>query len=466
MTKALLSRPLFFVASLCVCSVACDKAAPASEAGSGEAKAAQPEAEAAQPQTKQEASTQEAVKPEPGEQSGKDGQARLTEAKAEAKAKSEELKKSRAELSRLLDDGRKAVKDKRYDEGIALYRQALKIDPVNTKVLGELGFAALRKGDLELAEGMTRRAIDLSSGTKGLGAMYYNLGRIEEDRGKIAEARAAYEQSLAVRPGNEIVAGRLAALELPAAGTSKTTLDSLCAELMAEWSCYASEAEIEKLPEDEQMDAGQCDCTVAEQLREGTGKSFITDAALLALEGMSGYGGGMDDKYLAVNTRGQGWQLVAQVVNGYTPGAFGIFNEGRVEAFEFVELGGAAGEELRVHSHNSGLDSDMGINQLHFDDIEDMVICHDAGGGEGRCGTILVSGRSGTDTLMDDEPVEFPDDIQSSSWAFEVSFEGGKVTIVVKSGQAELGAEVAALAGSRSLEETLALPGARPSKLF
>jgi hypothetical protein len=54
----------------------------------------------------------------------------------------------------------------------------------------------------------------------------------------------------------------------------------------------------------------------------------------------------VDQLYLAVETPKGGWQVVAMVVNNYTPGAFGIFNEGKVESFEFRDVVPGGHQEL------------------------------------------------------------------------------------------------------------------------
>lgn len=441
---------------------ACDKAAPEPAAGAK----AEPAA-AAEPAAKEEpepAKPAEGAKAE-GEAKGEgDTEAKGGSRMAEVKAKAKEAKSQRGELNRLLNEGRAAVKDKRFDEGIALYRQALKIEPKHPKVLGELGFAALRKDDLELAEAMTRRAIDLTEGTKGLGALYYNLGIIEEKRGKIAEARAAYEASLHVRPGNAVVEGKLAALGDAPEAKGPDSAEALCAELHREWECYASEAEVEKLPEDEREYAGLCQCAIDKQISEGTGESFIVAAALLKIEGMLGIGGGIDERYLVVQTRAQGWQLRGSVVTNYTPGAMGIFNTGEVVSFAFEELAAAPGQELRLVTKNSEIDSDMGVNLVHQHDVGQTLICMASSKTAGECGELVSSFSSGTEQLFDEEPIDPADaaDIGTTSWTVEIAFSEGQVSQTISAGKQDMAPEAQAREGTRSVEEALRALGTTP----
>jgi tetratricopeptide (TPR) repeat protein len=112
-----------------------------------------------------------------------------------------------------LADGRKAVKAKKYSDGIKSLEAALKIDPNHPSALAELGWAAFLSGDLDRAERFTRRAIDSSvASDRTRGAALYNLGRIHEERGDEGAALTAYTRSLRLRD-NKVVAGRVAELE-------------------------------------------------------------------------------------------------------------------------------------------------------------------------------------------------------------------------------------------------------------
>lgn len=138
---------------------------------------------------------------------------------AEAQAMSKAFKK-------LLNSGRSSVKAGKYAEGIADFEAARKIDPNNARVLSELGWAALKSEDLEGAERYTRESIRFALDAKVSGASYYNLGRIHEAREETDAAATAYARSLEVRPGNEIVAQRLADLE--AKGARAEAARELC----------------------------------------------------------------------------------------------------------------------------------------------------------------------------------------------------------------------------------------------
>ena len=403
-----------------------------------------------------------------GEGLKSDGRAKLQAIKAAANKDSAKAKAGRESLGTLLNDGRKAVKDKNYDEGIALYRKALKLDPINPKVLGELGFAALRKGDLKLAESSTRKAIEQSKSDKGLGAMYYNLGRIEESRGDHYAAMLAYEHSLKVRPGNKIVAGRLAEVrpKVEQSGPDESAqapggaAAALCKQVQEEWECYSSEAEVEKLPEDEQEYAGLCDCTVDKMLKQKSGASALRAAATLHVTGSAGSGGEINAVHLAIQTQSHGWQLVGVVANSWIPGVFGINNEGEVESFAFRERSSSApGQELHLVAVNSQADTNLGINTVDFEDCVDHYVCFDDGG-QVTCLTIRTKYDYGSERMMDDEPVDKSDFVAPEKWAVSLGFAGDTVTVKARGKAKNIPDDQQALIGTHSFADFAQLEAA------
>lgn len=379
-------------------------------------------------------------------------------AKAEGKAR-------RVSFLRTLNEGRKLVKAGRHDEGIAKYREALKIDPASPKVLGELGYAALQKGDLALAESSTRRAIDLSRDPKGLGAMYYNLGRIEAARGELHEARAAYERSLEVRPGNATVQARLDDLKVDPADAGPSEASALCSEIRAEWECVADEAALEGLSEEEARYMGVCDCGVAAEETEPSKASPIVAAALLTVDGMAGSGGSIDATYLAVRTRDNGWQLVRMLVNDWVPGAFGISNDGSVDVFMFEDLAPMRpGHELVVKAKNSLVDTNMGINTIDFEDAEDVLVCYAEKTGA-SCARFVTAANSGTEILLDEEPVEDDIELGEIRWAVDMSVGQGEVTVEITEGAKHVPASLAALVGKRAFDVVMASDAADRTRL-
>jgi tetratricopeptide (TPR) repeat protein len=115
------------------------------------------------------------------------------------------------EYQTLLQDGRRKVRARQYDAGIALYQKGLAVKPGNSTMLVELGYAAFLNGDLDRAETVTKQGLARIGNVKMKGAALYNLGRIAEQQGDKEKAAALYRESLSVRP-NRIVKKRLASM--------------------------------------------------------------------------------------------------------------------------------------------------------------------------------------------------------------------------------------------------------------
>lgn len=75
-------------------------------------------------------------------------------------------------------------------------------DPRGGSGWGDRCVAHLRAGELDAAEAACAHGLAVADRASTRGALLYNLGRVGEARGDRAMARRAYEQSLAVRPGN------------------------------------------------------------------------------------------------------------------------------------------------------------------------------------------------------------------------------------------------------------------------
>ena len=117
----------------------------------------------------------------------------------------------RAAVRQHLDAGRAKVRAGDHAGAITDFAAVLALYPAHPKALGELGWAAFLAGDLERADRSTRAAIGVTAPAR-TGALLYNLGRILEQRDQPDLALTAYQRSLAVRPGNKVVAARVAAL--------------------------------------------------------------------------------------------------------------------------------------------------------------------------------------------------------------------------------------------------------------
>jgi TolA-binding protein len=105
----------------------------------------------------------------------------------------------------LVEQARQAIADRQPDYAIRLLGRALSVDPVDPYVYFYLGRAYLDKGNYEQALTFWQRAV-IGFGTNApwLGETYGFEGLAQEQMGRIADARIAYQKALAVAPGNAL----------------------------------------------------------------------------------------------------------------------------------------------------------------------------------------------------------------------------------------------------------------------
>lgn len=198
----------------------------------------------------------------------------------------EEARTAGSSIRELLDAGRSAVKKKDYETGIAKYEAALAIDPVEPKVLGELGWALFLAGRNDDARNRLYDALVYNRDAKSRGAILYNLGRVAEAQGQPENAADFYRRSLVLRT-NDTVKARLTAL---AADTGISTHPGCELELRkAEWSFDLCAAYVKE------VGTGTCDANDLEQI------PVVVDAAGTPM------GGEMQTRVLA--DLGNGWTL-------------------------------------------------------------------------------------------------------------------------------------------------------------
>ncbi|GMV40972.1 MAG: hypothetical protein AMXMBFR64_26880 [Myxococcales bacterium] len=369
--------------------------------------------------------------------------------------------------------GRAAAKAKDYTKAADELRKAVELDPNDPALLGELGWVLYLGGSLDPAEKATRQAIRTATTGASLGALYYNLGRIAEDRGDFTMASDHYRRSIALRP-NETVSKRLEKLPGGRAVTSHKTAEALCPEAKSGWYCGSGDEDallqctckVVRTVETEQASWGGAVVTDAEGTRQVNPKVVLRAAILeVAGQGM----GALLDRALAVETGSGGWQLVGSVATDWTPGAFGINNTGQVEAAEAFSVQGAHppahGEGVLVRALQDNVDTDMGVNLVHTDKTRSVWLCgaNDAGP---ACLTFTVFAEGGTDRLIDEEPVE--DELKGSlgirTW--ELSWERDthkKLVITKKSGP--LPEAVLPLVGTHDWQSLLRIPAVRVTPL-
>lgn len=259
-------------------------------------------------------------------------------------------KEQRAKYHAHLEQGRKHSKASAWAEAIEELEAALALVPGDDRALGELSWAAFSSGDHAKAR---EAALAASRGTTRpniKAAALYNLGRAEEASGRLAEAKAAYTESIALRP-NKVVAGRLAALgksapeQSPLACATPQSEAEVCTCLMK------SVADDEVPPE----------CTLAATRNENI---------KLATFATSGVG---EQNVVVVARQSTGWAVVAELAYVYNPGMMGIHEE--------LTIGEATARTLGTHTvveidaHKSRSDTDLGIDEIESEESDLLVVC-------------------------------------------------------------------------------------------
>jgi tetratricopeptide (TPR) repeat protein len=331
---------------------------------------------------------------------------------APPKPKPEELAKLRKQLLVLLNEGRALTKNGDYVGGMAKYRAALAIDASDVAVLGELGWAAYKAGDLDNAHRTTAQALKFAREDSRRGMLLYNLGRIEQDRENPVGAIDHYRASLVARPGNATVQARLDALieregapavaaeeqpGLHVLGRGLPDLTAAC-KLIVDLRC-----------KDYTLDAGEpCVCE-PELLADPDGGSW----GILRLA----TGGAFEQEvWLPVIQTDAGWTVFGEVLFTYNPGMFGIYEEAKLGTSETTGITETV-EGLVIHVSKSRIDRDMGLNEIETEDHRAMVICtrHATGA---ACTLPLVT------EYMYLREVEFPDEDEAELLGEVLDHEG------------------------------------------
>ncbi|MFO0750566.1 MAG: tetratricopeptide repeat protein [Myxococcota bacterium] len=336
--------------------------------------------------------------------------------KALAKAK-------RKEFWGLVNAGRGLVrKDKDYAGGIAKYEAALAVLPNHPTALAEIGYAHLLAGSLDEAERFTSLALAQETSYRLRGMLHYNRGQVLEKQGDPRGALNEYRSSWAARH-NDTVKARIDELKSQIGASPRKTFKALaavCKQVKAEWDC------------DSGPDSATCRCGTR---FVGPAETGIGRAAILRVsgEGM----GVVDAEYLVVEAKADDWRLVGQVTNGYSPGAFGIFNSGEIHTLELRPLAAGEGAMLVLVAENSSQDSDLGMNAVTESGSWTLTLCG-LDGAALKCLSVPLGKREGVskiDADGDTPPEDIYGKLATTAWRAEATFDGqGHVTIAVVEG--------------------------------
>jgi tetratricopeptide (TPR) repeat protein len=383
------------------------------------------------------------------------------------KSKPKEDKKlsldDRKTYKKALNEARDLQKKKDYAAAVAAFDKALALFPDDPRAMSEKGWAQFFTKDLESAEKNTRDAIGRTTEKNLLGSSYYNLGRIQEERGQTPDAIASYQESLRVRPENKIVKERLATLNAavterdPFAGEALIgpfpTLKALCAE-------YAKG--------NHDGSTVKCDFKDDNTPGEGTGpdegaRPSLTGSSALAaarvfatpLDPSSEDGWSMESYFhLALQTK-DGWFLVKEIAYVYNPGAFGISESLSLNKLEFKDiLPGGAQELLIEFSHSRG-DTDMGLNEFASSNNTSVMVCGVGASGKPSCTEAFAIEESAERGILSDEEEasgEFTHEgLYKFAWKLAYSFSAAGALEISGATSKEMNPAVTASIGSHPL---------------
>lgn len=265
------------------------------------------------------------------------------------------LAKARKLYLARLNEGRRLTKAGQHSEAIATYLQALEVDPSDVALLGELGWASFKGGDLPGARHATTHGLRFARTDEQRGMLTYNLGRVAEAEGDPTRAAELYRESLTLRD-NATVRKRLEALHAPppapppprgmeVLAEGLPSLEAVCAAIIAaqceEWKVFVG-------------DECGCDATgFSAASPEGWAGTLVMNAGIA------------EEVWFPVIETSKGWAVMGHLVDSYNPGAFGVYGETSIVANEIVpDLLGPGQPGWHVSFRKDRVDRDMGVNEI------------------------------------------------------------------------------------------------------
>lgn len=339
---------------------------------------------------------------------------------------------ARKQLARALEEGRKKSRAKDFAGALAAFDRALEAAPDDTRVLAEIGWAALQAGDLDRAEAAGRRALLLPMDPARRAQVLYNAGRVAEAKNDADGARKMYAESLALRDNAEVkrrlatVGGPLAEGDGACAGAFPS-VDALCVCLRARTDILVLDS------------SGGIACAPSPaSLQLGTPRLFVVP-----------WGADPGERIHALVARdGAVVRVVAELGTDYAPGAFGIYNEAEVKGGEVRTIGGR--EVVVVRSEQRNVDQNAAGLEACIENTDYETVC--ALGTEARptrCVRVPVSIEWGCDEgvtvpeeELDDETRALLADLKKG-WGISRATlgwtltEGGAVEVSLQRGEAK-----------------------------
>lgn len=120
-----------------------------------------------------------------------------TQVDTQLKTVEAEVQKTLSEADSLFLKGNKLYADQNYPEAVAVYREALKLDPANWRYYMNLGLACKKMGGADEALAAFRKALELNPESFSVNK---EIGEALARAGKLDEAKPYYEKAVALRP--------------------------------------------------------------------------------------------------------------------------------------------------------------------------------------------------------------------------------------------------------------------------
>lgn len=316
-----------------------------------------------QPQT-----TPDAAQDQAAAQAPKEEKTSKTQAQNKVSADLDKAKALSQTYRKLLQQGRTQVQRKDYKAGIATFEEALKLDPNDARVLGELGFAALLDGQLDLAERANLASVRFAREDHKLkGASLYNLGRVAAERQDKERAAKYYRESLQVRPDNATVLAKLKALEVAAPDNAQPTLACELAEITSSADdlgalCKAYTKHTQSDPDGVLECDDPSDYQVVALGADGKAVVFSYEERDIFTR-----------FYVLAVWHKQRW-YARQLDMEYNPGAFGIGEELNIGQLELKQLVPGGKAELIFERTHARHDTDLGINEYEESETQHTMI--------------------------------------------------------------------------------------------
>ncbi|MFT7583394.1 MAG: Flp pilus assembly protein TadD [Myxococcota bacterium] len=298
-----------------------------------------------------------------------------------------ELKQKATAFKTHLNAGRAKVKAGEVEVGVALYRKALALNPRNASVLGELGYALLQVGQHDDAEHFTMRAVEFSRNDRQLGALWYNAALIADKRGDRVQAVSRLKTSLKLRANKTVEAKLgeiLAAGEVAKPDDTRRTFSSIAFAEDASRAAYMNYAQSEEDECDGAEAAGALSVGHTE-LKAPVG-NVIEAAAIVTTGGRCGNvaPAGYDFAHLLLKTKA-GWVEMPRLYAHENSGCCGAHREAEIKLTEFRDVVPGGGAELIYHYQMTDQDSDMGVDQIWFSQVQETRVCGVTDAGKAWC---------------------------------------------------------------------------------